>query len=124
MLDNLIALKNYTRRMGEKLPALKNEIVLKSPGISQSDCARLKDALPNLPDSYLRCIQLLDAKGVFMGYFRLWPMAAQAADMVESLVQINRPGQNPFFNTLRELNLYEVAAWEAEPIWVASKNHL
>jgi hypothetical protein len=107
--------------MGEKLPALKNEIVLKSPGISQSDYARLTSSLPNLPESYLKCIQSVDVKGVSIGYFRLWPRAVKADNLVEGLVKMNAPEKNPLWHFLREKGFYEVAAWEAEPICVATK---
>ena len=122
MLENLNDLKDYTRQVGDMLPDLKSEIVLKSPGISQSDATRLKSALPDLPDSYLKCIQLLDVQGISIGYFRLWPSAARTSALVESLIQINRPEQNPRSSFFQKSNLYEVAAWEAEPICVASNN--
>ena len=122
MITNLASLKNHTCRMGEKFRALRDEIVLKSPGLSQSDCTRLIDVLPNLPESYLKCVQMVSVRGVSIGYFRLWPRAAKADDLVESLVKVNSPGKNPLWGFEQEKGLYEVAAWEAEPVCVAIKN--
>jgi len=59
--------------------------------------------------------------GVSIGYFRLWPRTTKAFDLVECIVQINTSERNPFLPALREKGLCEVAAWEAEPICVATK---
>lgn len=120
MITDISALKAHTIRMGEKLPALESEIVLKSPGIGQSDCARLKSSILNLPESYLKCVQSLNVNGVLIGYFHLWPRGTKNVDLVDGLVKINSPENNPLWNFLKESGLFEVAAWEAEPICVAS----
>ena len=120
MIDSLNALKEYTKEIGEKNPALKNEIVLKSPGINQNSYLIIKNSLPDFPESYLSCIQILDLNRISIGYFRLWPRATKTAGLVESLLQINLSERNPFLSFLREKRLYEVAAWEAEPICVAA----
>jgi hypothetical protein len=121
MITDLVALREYTERKAARLPALRSKIILKTPGIDQHEYARIKHALRHLPKTYGECIRQLNLHGISIGYFRLWPDVVRKANLVDSIVEINSTVKNPFLGFLRENGLYEVAAWEAEPICLASK---
>ena len=120
MINDLNALTEYTINRGEKTPRLKGQIVLSSPGCDQDSIAKIKNALPNMAESYLSCAQAFNLNGICLGFFQLSPPGSKKLNFVERLVQINTPEKNPFWIFMSENGLYEVATWEAEPICVAT----
>ena len=120
MINNINALKEYTVYRGEKSPRLKDKIVLKSPGCDLSGIAKIKKAFPDMPENYLTCAQTLNLSGIAIGYFQLSPPGSTKIGFIERLLQINNSEINPLWNFMSGKGLYEIAAWEAEPICVAT----
>lgn len=121
MITNLKELQDYTKRLMEKLPEIKNEILLCSPGCSEAQISQLIHALPNIPESYLRCIRQFNLFGVSIGYFRLWPGILVGDDFIQGLIKTNLSESNPVLQFLQRNGLYEVATWDTAPIAVASR---
>jgi hypothetical protein len=121
VLLTLSDLQNYTRELAQKIPALREEIILESPGCSVSECERAKENLPEISDNYLSCIQRLDLKGKAIGLFRLSPgtRRRQGRNLVDDLLETNTSDSNPLKSLLQRDSLTQVAAWEADPICVA-----
>jgi hypothetical protein len=121
MIINLSELQDYTRRLAVKFPALKDEILLRSPGCTGVECGRLKDSLPDLPGSYIECVQKFDLLGVAIGYFQLSTGRFTGYSFVDGLISTNSLDKNPLLPFLRSNGLYEVGAYEADPICVSTR---
>lgn len=119
MIANLEQVIDYTRRLGEAVPSLRKEIVIESPGCDDETITQLRKAFPGMPESYL-CV-LRDAKidGIAIGYFQLLPFLSGARGAVETLRFLNDPRRNRIAGEYRGAGVYQVAAWEADPICVA-----
>ena len=119
MISKLSELQEHTRWIAGKVPELREEILLNSPGCTGAECARLKEVLHNLPDGYIECLQKFDLRRFGLCYFSLRPSFGKNG-IVESLILANISETNPMLPFLRSHGLYEVAAWEADPVCVAT----
>jgi len=109
----------YTRRLGETIPSLRKEIVIVSPGCDDETVAQLRKAFPGMPDSYLTVLRKAKLDGIAIGYFQLLPFLSGAKGAVETLCFLNDPKRNRIAGEYRGAGVYQVAAWEADPICIA-----
>jgi hypothetical protein len=113
-------LREYSRQSSVAEPLLAERLLIEAPGCSPEECERLRKVFPDLPRSYIETVAAVRLRGVDLGYFRLWPGRLGAADIVECLAAENAEKTNPYAGLCAREGLYEVAAWEADPICVAS----
>lgn len=101
-----------------KYPGEEAETVLSGPGITIQERKVLLHSMPDIPDSYLECVQRFKLHGVRSGYFAFWPEAFVAEDIVGSLVMAASDA-NPYRVVFNDVRAAQVASWEADPIVVA-----
>lgn len=119
MLKDIRDLQLYMCRSRNEIAAIRERRLLCSPGCSEAECARLDEVLPGLPGSYVRCIRAFDLRLFEIGYFLMRPRFGKGG-IVEKLILTNTSESNPMLPFLRSYGLYEVAAWEADPVCVAT----
>jgi hypothetical protein len=98
-------------------PELSDELRIEQPGIGQADQARLRAALPLLPDSYLEVAIRISLSGRSIGYIRLTPPGG--GGIVSVLIEANQSSANPFLDRLKEEQVIEVGSVEGDPLVVA-----
>ena len=118
MLEDLIDVQNYTKRLASTLPDLAAEIILGSNGVAKDDLARLADEI-GVPPVYRACAAAWNLYGVSLGYFALWPSFGKKGDLVTALLDANRDPGEPAA-TARSKGLVIVAREEANWICVGS----
>lgn len=116
MISNLDDLVAFTNRLGEKLPFLRESIVLKRPGCSPSEIDKVVESLPGIPESYLEIAMQVQLLGIAIGYFQLAPNSCLGQDLSEKLLDCNL---NSGMRSRFELDgVYQIATWEADPVVV------
>lgn len=121
MIANIQELAEFTRRLGDKIPHLRDGIALKQPGYSQEAINGTAAKFPEMPESYWSLVRTLKLDGVAIGFFQLSPQAYEGVNLLEKLSRCNT-STNPFHNTNQHYGLYQVASWEADPICVAFRD--
>lgn len=125
MINNLKELQSFTEKLSRELPALTEDTLLVSPGFTKEQCAKLKESLPEIPDSYLECLKKFKLKGVSLSYFSLWPTwRGKTIDTIDEIIQVNTSEKNPLIELLRKQNLFEVATFEGDTICVSSEDSM
>ena len=115
-LDDLVA---YTDQAANALPDLAAEIRIVRPGYPPDVIVALSQALPGLPKSYLAVVESIAIDGIAIGYFQLTPSSSRAASITDKLRSFNDPTVTPMAEQYKHHGVYQVAAWEADPICVA-----
>jgi len=120
MISSLDDLARYTQERARQAPLIADRIVLRSPGLAQSEFACLADALPGLSEDYLDCLARIDLQGISIGYFSFPPPRTPGGPgLVEWLRDANSDAEidsNPVSHFLAANELYEVASFESDPI--------
>lgn len=122
MIKNVDDLKIFSEQVAQRFPIIANEIRIFSPGCSGDEVDRLKNELPNIPDSYLGVAKDIHLAGVSIGPLALWPRMF-GVYLVDALIAANRDISNPHLNVYRSNRLIEVARWEANPVCLADVSH-
>jgi hypothetical protein len=122
LIRDLADLQRYTSSIAQEAPQIADEIVLREPGISAKQTKWLLRRLPGLASSYLDCVQRFDLTKVALGMIALAPSASWGASLPVRLVNANSP-DNSMYEALQGLRAHEVAAFEGDPICVASASH-
>ena len=115
-LNDLIA---HTERQAAAEPLIASDILLRSPGLSAEEIARLRTSLPGLPEGYLRTASLIDLTTVSIGPFSLQPSLIGGSGLADRLVAANSPF-NRFWPALCDHKLYEVAGYDGDPLCVVA----
>jgi hypothetical protein len=118
-IDELAA---FTRTLADKLPELRDSIVLQQPGYPQDALDFLSSELPGIPQSYLSVVKSFRLDGIAIGYFQLSPQSFDGNNLIEKLIACNKSGANPFAERHQQHGVYQVASWEADPICVVYKD--
>ncbi len=123
MIETLEDLVVHLERVAEAEPepALAEELVLRPPGCSEGDVARLMALLPGLPESYLSVLRRFALGGVTIGYFVLSPPMGGNDSIVDALVLANGE-RNAFSEETAERRLFIVAANESDWLCVAGED--
>lgn len=116
MISNLNDLIDYTERIATIYPDLTDEIRIRRRGQPWRFAFELGHRLPEMPRSYLTILDTLDLDGVSIGYLQLAPSFGPSKSLLERLVEANDPRVNPWAVEFRRLGVYQVAAWESDPI--------
>lgn len=103
-------------------PAVAGQVLIEAPGLDEGPLARLKADLPELPESYLRCVSRLRFWNAQLGGFLLGPGAIREADLHARLVAANTSDDHPAAGLLRDRGLLQVAALEIDPICVRGRS--
>jgi len=119
MIADMNALLDYTRKRGEKRPALKDRIVLERPGCSAIEAALIMVKLPSMPNCYIDIVRDVHLDGKSIGYFQLSPGSGN--QLVDKLVQCNSESVTPMAKRFKVDGVYGVASWEADPIGIVFK---
>lgn len=115
-LDDLIAL---SEACAEDTPFDRDRLLIRRGGCTEEEIARLREELPDIPDSYLNIVRKVNLHEIVVGFFALSPEAFRATNLTDSLIAANNPEDYPMMNWLRRDRAYHVASWEADPIGVA-----
>ena len=120
MIRNLDDLIGYTRKLGDKLPALRDSIVLERPGCTLEVANEIGEALPGIPESYLDVAKAIRLVGIAIGYFQLAPNSYNGTDLLEKLVDCN--STTAMRSRFDDDGVFQVASWEADPIAVVHRS--
>ncbi len=121
MIETLEDLVVHLERVVEAEPDLAEEIVLRSPGCTEDEIARLREVLPGLPESYLSILRRFILGGVTIGYFVLSPPMSGSVSIVDALVLANGE-RNAFSTETAQRQLFIVAANESDWLCVAGES--
>lgn len=119
MISSLKELIDYTEQAAAAYPRLADEIRIRWRAEPRRFASELGQQLPGMPRSYLAVLDALDFDGVTIGYFQLAPSCSPSKSLLQRLVDSNDPRVNPLAVEFRRLGVYQVAAWESDPICVA-----
>jgi hypothetical protein len=117
MINNLNDLEYYCKQLERSDPEDAIEYNFTVPGISVQEIVILTKNLPYINTDYLRCASLFQLKNIVLGYFYLSPSFGKELSLSELVLRANGP-LNPFMEFFQEMNLVEVASYEADPIVV------
>jgi hypothetical protein len=122
MIKTLEDVRIYSEDRSARSPLIADEIRIPSPGLSSDELARVREALPGLPNSFLEVVAQLDLEAAQIEFF-LSPCSygKRRGEMVRCLLERNSD-ENYFFDLLTDNQLYEVGSWEGDPICVATRN--
>lgn len=120
MIKSIDELIDYTQRMRATKAHLQPDILIRRPGLADTECRRMLRHFARMPRSYVSVLRELDISGVSIGCFRLSPAWRSGAGLVTDLIECNSEEHNPMVPTYRDHGVFEVAACEALPIGVAA----
>lgn len=121
MIETLEDLVAHLERAAEAEPDLAEELVLRSPGCSEDEIARVTALLPGLPKSYLSILRRFALSGVTIGYFVLSPPMSGVDSIVDAVVLANGE-RNAFSEETAQRRLFIVAANEGDWLCVADED--
>jgi len=119
MIHNLDELMAYADQKAEALPELAAETRIVRPGYPPHTIAALREACPGLPDSYLDVVKCLALDGISIGYFQLTLSASRSTNKADALRSFNNPTVTPMAAQYGHHGVYQIAAWDSDPICVA-----
>lgn len=123
MLLRLADVIEYTKRLSDSLPALRDSMLITKPGCSDSEMVSIRRSLPNVPEEYLEVIKSISVYRIAIGYFQLSPNAFPGKNLAEMLTYANGTA-NPFLSIFRKYSAYQVGSWEADPIGIVYSRSL
>lgn len=106
----------------------ENEIFIKryaiyKPGISDTQFTHLNEILPELPESYTKCLKKYNIFDITLGYFDLTPVSGGSANIVESLIRAQSVEESFLPRAMLDpLDLYWIGYNEGNTVYVAGKN--
>jgi hypothetical protein len=117
MFTKINDVEQYTFELGQRVPSLAQEVIIRRPGLSAVQVTRLDPLW--LPPIYKQCIQNLDLHNRTIGYFSLSPEQTFGMDLIETLLSANASTQIGM-REVRDEQLVFVAEQEANLICVGS----
>jgi hypothetical protein len=120
VIESLEDLAGHLERAAEAEPALAEESVLRPPGCSEDEIARLVARLPGLPESYLSVLRRFALGDVAIGYFVLSPAMSRVDSIVDALLSANGE-RNAFAEATAARRLFIVAAHDSDWLCVAGQ---
>jgi hypothetical protein len=116
MITTLEQAAAFLKRWSGEMPGEPTWSQLTPPGIGEIECTQIKNALPGIPESYLRVARSYVLAGVSLPFaFELSPIGSKGESLPEMLCAGNGPGMG-VYNRLVKLGLIHVAGWEADYI--------
>lgn len=120
MLTSIQDLVQYSKRQAAKWPEISSRIEIREPGFSAVEIHELNARMRGLPQSYLSILARLDLRGISIGFFELTPGDLEKIGLAQSLLLNNDSSKSPYARFADRDRTILVAAYEAEPIGVAS----
>jgi hypothetical protein len=117
MIQDINELVAYTEMLGDESPIIRDQVVIRRPGSPPDVIAAIAGALPGLPPGYFDVARRIDLVGAEIGYFRLSP--GSGFGLLDQLVSSNTQSETPMARYFQRDGVYQVAAWEADPIGIA-----
>ena len=118
MIETLSDVVELSQREATAFPAIAGRIRLQAPGLSDSELDALSRHIPGMSPTYIEVIRSIQVDGKAIGYFQLYPSAPISLSLVDKLAEANSVS-NPLAASHQKLGLFDVAAYDADPICVA-----
>jgi hypothetical protein len=124
MIKTLEDVRVYSEESAADSPSIADELRIPAPGLSADEVARVRAALPGLPDNYLAVITALDMEIAEFQFTRLTPSSSgsRRGEMVKALLERNSD-ENWAFELLTSHKMYEVGSYNnGDSICVAAQD--
>jgi hypothetical protein len=122
MIKTLEDVRVYSEENAAGSPSIADELRIPTPGLSTDEVARLRAALPSLPDNYLAVITELDLMEAQFQFTSLSPSGSRRGGMAKALVELNSDDIWAY-DLLNKHKLYWVgSSASGDPICVAAQD--
>lgn len=120
MLSSLKDLQSYVLHDLDETADIifKRPCMMTSPGCSPEELEKLKEALPGIPESYIKAVKAYNFNGIAIGYFEVSPWSFKPEGMVANLIEGYKADDHKEY--AKKYNLYLIATRPDYGIYVAT----
>lgn len=95
------------------------ELMMTSPGCSEADIEKLKEAFPGISESYTQWVKAVNLNGISVGYFEVSPGSCNSKGMVANLIEYNNEQTREEYAKVRDV--YFVATRDGFEVYVSAR---
>jgi len=126
MINNIKELQDYIIEQGRRFyskfsdPLHKDTFDISSSGCTRERINLLKEKIPNIPESYIKCLEKLNLNGVSVGWFQVSPSGKK--NPIDTVDSILKAYEEPFFpqEFLNKHHMYEVGFNDTDFVYVTA----